>query len=121
MPKSGRHEQTHNVLMANPRAHDADDGGGIMKRLTSLAAGMFAAAIMAGAPAQAQTLVYCYEAAPETFMPLQMVGQSTGDVTIQMYNTLFEQGARRGSFPRWPKATRCRRTARSMTSGSGAA
>jgi dipeptide transport system substrate-binding protein len=62
-----------------------------MRRLASLAAGLFAAALMAQGSAQAQTMVYCYEAAPETFMPLQMVGQSTGDVTIQMYNTLFEQ------------------------------
>ncbi len=40
--------------------------------------------------ANAQTLVYCYEASPETFLPMQAIGQSTFDVTIQMFNTLVE-------------------------------
>jgi len=47
--------------------------------------------VLSAGAARAQTLVYCLEASPETFMPMQAVGQSTGDVTIQMYNTLFEQ------------------------------
>jgi dipeptide transport system substrate-binding protein len=65
-----------------------------MRRAAAAAAGLcLAATVAATAPAraQSQTLVYCYEASPETFMPMQMVGQSTGDVTVQIYNTLFEQ------------------------------
>ncbi len=52
----------------------------------TLAAGLFAAG---GANAQ-QALVYCYEASPETFLPMQAIGQSTFDVTVQMFNTLVE-------------------------------
>jgi dipeptide transport system substrate-binding protein len=40
--------------------------------------------------AGAQTLVYCYEASPETFLPMQAIGQSTFDVTVQMFNSLVE-------------------------------
>ncbi|MBM3524132.1 MAG: ABC transporter substrate-binding protein [Alphaproteobacteria bacterium] len=49
-----------------------------------------AGSLLLAPAAGAQTLVYCYEASPETFLPMQALGQSTFDVTLQMFNSLVE-------------------------------
>ncbi|MBM3538621.1 MAG: ABC transporter substrate-binding protein [Alphaproteobacteria bacterium] len=49
-----------------------------------------AGALLLAPAAGAQTLIYCYEASPETFLPMQALGQSTFDVTVQMFNSLVE-------------------------------
>lgn len=49
-----------------------------------------AGALLLAPVAGAQTLVYCHEASPETFLPMQAIGQSTFDVTVQIFNTLVE-------------------------------
>ena len=58
--------------------------------LKRFAAALAATLLAAGAANAQQTLVYCYEASPETLLPMQALGQSTFDANLQMYNTLVE-------------------------------